>query len=299
MNIAKMSYGERLRPGGLTLQDTLGGTLPSIDILQEELTSILPVSKKDSERRPTEAVSYALNWQEHLAAQNISANDLAFPRRDILSLLYLDAIAYMGNERVLDLYKGWRLQEVPDRRTPIYDQKTRLVYNRKTILNRLVDFGEIYQDANPQQAYDAIEAIIYDAQCLILNSSDLDGGIDESGRALRGLGAEVKVLRGLRKFGWPEAIFSTAKRDLAEGEDVIIPDERGDIAINVKSKRNANASMTIYEEAGSGLLMVGVPMHRQSGFLDLSEGEGTALASQINELIEYRWGKEGQLTLPV
>ena len=287
-----MNYHERLKFNGLTMQDAISGSLPTIDLLEENMADRLKRAG-DAEPRAIAAIRYAEQERQKFPPI-LDLDKLAFPEQDTLSILYLDAVAYMGNDRLMDLYRR-RLDKGESKKdVPFHKQRRNIVKSRKGILNDLYSFTELYAGADTEQVHEGLGSVFYEAFCLVLNEAGLPNRVFKPYKNMRGLLAEVKLVKNLQEMGLA-AEFSDEDGDRVNGEDVVVwLDHNHYIAFQVKSSYFTEAELSITQEK-DGVLLAEVPTRPEVSWLYFNGGEKQRLFDTVRDIANGHFSSQRPL----
>jgi len=279
-----MSYSERLPITGSSISEALDGSLPPVEVmtslLYDKRNSIHPSAHKGF--RVREVIKYSQALHTELGLDD-GLDHLSNPKRDIVWVIYLDSIRYLGESYFSDR----RLTNPDAKKGPRdFDKSKPRMLEREILQNHLEKYEELFKGSDPKLLYEGLETIAYDAACLLFDYDDLNGYIFRRVRGeLTGLLAEYKVVQALKENGFPLTRYSSPEQDFDEAIDIIVPigewHRREAVYIQVKARSEKDAELSI--DNPSGTLLVGVPMHRDNNSFRLAPLEVTSLIKAVDE----------------
>ena len=277
-------YSERIGFTKPALSEALKDrSLPSIDMLKIYFHDSLQYVPKDAR------ANYAVDLAERLMAEHPTdsgnGNSYIYPSEDVVSALFLDAIRHQGQLGPIE-NNGRLLQRDPDKFVRFMDTRSHFQID-------LTEYDNTFGASLDTTKYEAIEVIMYEADCAVKNKEDLVG--DERlgiRRNLTGLLAEHKVLDCLRSADWPLTHYSSYAQDNHFKADIIVPygelRDRTDLELQIKSSTRPDAALTVELIPHSNVIKIVVPMHRSLNQFRFTEDEEELLVSSLNEIIQNR-----------
>ena len=258
-----MSYSERLRPPSMTVSEYLDGSVPPIEYFTLSFSERL--EGLTGAERAKHAVELAESRLDEIQ-YNFTSHEtgLKNPPKDLLTVLYLQCISYYGRHILNEKEK-----KAPKIRYGGNDFETfkDMMIARQRLQESIGDIEAAFVGAGDYQIYEAVEALAYDANCLLVDSEDLEHYEDPTRGGLSGILAEHKVLRALKNKGWRLAHYASYDLDAHFKTDIVVPvnghHKNGSICIQVKAlpKHSDKFSARYLEQ--ENVMEVGVPMSKR------------------------------------
>jgi len=281
-----MGYAERLSSQPASSVELITGSLPSIDDLRPFILAEIASAETNGKSRPENIIDIITKAKLLTYPR---ANKMAFPERDILSLIYLDAAVFSAQTNIMvQTKKKWGFSNREVTQAKIMAQ----LEARKVLLNDLSNFVGIHNQVNGEHAYDALEVLFYDAQCLVVDAEDLENEdiVSSILGNMRGVIGEVKIVEALREEGWP-AYYSKVKSDLKCRIDAVVKNtgdtQLAKVPISVKSnggEEDFAIEIEIdYSTISGAKLEVTVPVVRGPNFIKMPLADRETLSNAVLE----------------
>lgn len=276
-----MNYTDRLPHVGFTLSESIGGSVPTIDVLKQGLVDRLG-SGADNQNRITSSVDLAQEFRMR-ARLDYSEHEAGFeaPGRDSISLMFLDSLVYLGKS--IELEQRHKREEVK------YLQNGHAVAGiieaRVQLLESMADYSKTFAHKPDAMRYEGFECVYYEGACLLYDCDTISAYQEHCiRRDIVGLLGENKLLSGLKDNGFPLAHQASVEQDSCHETDIIVPigDLRDRRSLTLQVKSTSKAGSTFLIESGSPKvdhLKVTVPVNEGNGWFDLP-------LTQLNQLKE-------------
>lgn len=276
-----MPYSERIRPNGLSIFESLRGSSPPIDFLCQDFSDQL-AAIQSPDQRMAKAVERVEYWRAKARVDFTHDSGLINPPVDVMAVLFLDSINHLSRDTI---YKN-SLQN-SKRRLDIQNEVNDLGNSYRTLQEHIGDYVRIFEGVPGDLKYEGLDAIMYEAGCLIYGQEEITNSEDLSRKLLIGLLAEHKVLTALKEEGWELAFYSSVERDTRFKSDITVPvgdwRTRETVDLQVKALPRPEHKLDIWPIPHSyRLLCVEVPMHRIYDQFSLSDQEKVHLKHTIH-----------------
>ncbi len=282
-----MPYNERIPLTGVTLSEALGGTLPSVDVLSRSFQDAVQDAKgpqtplhnaKGVRQRVLRLTAMTEAWRAKAERYRLPDGGLENPKRDTLALLFLDSIDYVAWASI----DGKKLRNRRDNgvdNSEIYQNK---LLSHAALRQRVEEFDQVFADAPAQLKYAALDALIFDAYCLV-NDTTNHGPQWTVRQPLAGMLAEYKVYKALKQAELPVR-YGSIYEDGTLGWDMTVSvkdDHSVCKALQIKSSSHEEVSRIKAETERDGKLRITVPMHDDLDQFNLPAEDVRALAAAV------------------
>lgn len=277
-----MAYSERLSLIAPSISESFAGTLPPIDLIQVDFHDRLNGTTNRDERISA-AIDYAATLENGLGINgNGYLGELMNPRRDLPSALFLSSIRLLGEEHFL----SGELEGPKSREPEKLDDVLKAAIARKDMQSQIDGYLHAFNGGDPKTKYDALEAIMYESACLLLNVRDLYRDPARLVRSLlSGMLAEHKVFDAIRKGGFDSVRYASPHEDFEDREDLFLDADKNDLPVNlslqVKGSSQFDQVFRVFERRKTGNLIVEVPMHRSLDQFSLADDHARVLIGEV------------------
>lgn len=267
-----MHYSERLSPYGPSLSEALGGSLPSIDVIQIGLADRLQ-DHSEIDQRIDEIVNLVAE-QKSRTHYDYDKNPNGFlnPKRDSLALLFLDGLSYLANMHKVHRQIKLNKQKFGSANGSQMDLQD-LTEARYDIHSSLMSFGLAYDTASDDLKHQAVSNIFYESLCLIYDRQDIRDDEDNTNNDFIGLIGENKVLALLKNGRWPNAYYGSNLDEHRFASDIVVPlgelRDKRKLYIQVKSSSVVGSEFFVKEmPQAHNQLLVNIPLGGDNGWFD-------------------------------